>query len=62
MDKHKKKPVIPGTLPNGQPDEMPPADPEVPELPQDAYDMLPDEEEDLMSTPPYEPPDPGEGP
>ena len=63
MDKQKKARLIPGTLPNGEPDERPLAsleDPALPEDKEDKYDGVP--EDDLIQTPPYEPPGAGEGP
>jgi hypothetical protein len=58
----KKKPGAPSEIPapHKQPDIIQPIDPEEPIIPTEDPDVIPDE--DPFETPPYEIPEPGEGP
>ncbi len=58
----KKKPGMPSEIPapHKQPDISEPTDPEEPIIPKEDPDIIPDEEP--FETPPYEIPQPGEGP
>lgn len=59
------KKILPGKpietpMPGKLPEVVPPFDPEEPIIPEESPDIIPDE--DPFETPPYEIPQPGEGP
>lgn len=60
----KNKQVKPAVkhVPETVPGTLVPADPEEPIVEMDETDILPVPEEDLLETPPYVAPEPGEGP